>query len=224
MSKIVKLVLWLSLTASFCFGGVYEKEVSKLLTSRLSDPNLIVEVVFDKESAQLLEHISCAMPKMQYLLESYSDSSFKAHCIAEDGTKLPIAGIYKCFKYLPVAAKKIAAGSLINKKQIKVVKLSCFKRHDVALDAAKVVGMEALENILSGNPFPLASLAEPVVINVGDLVDVIVREKSISIRASCIALEPGRLGQQIRLRNPKTNRVLLGIVQDNKSAIFAELP
>ena len=57
-------------------------------------------------------------------------------------------------------------------------------------------------------------LAMPLVIRAGNAVELVLDANGIVIRAEGVALEPGRIGYEIRVRNVRSGKILRGKVID----------
>lgn len=78
-----------------------------------------------------------------------------------------------------------------------------------------VVGKVARRPLAAGAAIPLNALREPLAFKEGDRVSIEFSAGGLSIRATGIALQPGVVGQSIRVRNPDTGVVLSGIVRSD---------
>ena len=57
-------------------------------------------------------------------------------------------------------------------------------------------------------------LQNPVVLDVGSPVTILTSYRGIQVRAEGIAMQRGRVGKSIRVRNVKSAKILSGIVRD----------
>ena len=60
-------------------------------------------------------------------------------------------------------------------------------------------------------------LTSPLVLRVGSPVHIVVHSGGISLRAEGIAMEQGRIGRLIRVRNVRSGKVLRGRVIDEET-------
>ncbi|MGQ7792577.1 flagellar basal body P-ring formation chaperone FlgA [Faunimonas sp. B44] len=86
-----------------------------------------------------------------------------------------------------------------------------------AADRFEVVGKVARRTLVAGQPIPLGALGEPQLVARGASVQVVFREGGLVITAYGSALEPGRAGDVIRVRNLDSGTIINGIVQPDGS-------
>jgi flagella basal body P-ring formation protein FlgA len=190
--------------------------LADLIQNELQLSALLVKIELSKESTGVAESFGTAEPKVTLI--KAQNNSFDAILKAQTGHELKITGTYMCLKDIPIATKKIHKGSLIKRSQIELAKFQVDSQQITTQPSLEeIVGMEAAENICAGEPIQFDLLANPILVNPGELVELIVTEKNIRIRASCICLEQGRLGEVVKLKNPKTNRLFLGLVDGPKT-------
>lgn len=73
-------------------------------------------------------------------------------------------------------------------------------------------GKVAKRTILPGKLIPLSSLREPYLVEAGQSVTVIFQQDGLTIQATAVPLQPGSLGDVLRLRNVDSGKVFTGIV------------
>jgi flagella basal body P-ring formation protein FlgA len=73
-------------------------------------------------------------------------------------------------------------------------------------------GKVAKRTILPGKLIPLNSLREPYLVEAGQSVTVIFQQDGLTIQATAVPLQPGSLGDVLRLRNADSGKVFTGIV------------
>lgn len=76
-------------------------------------------------------------------------------------------------------------------------------------------GKVAKRTILPGKLIPLSSLREPYLVEAGQAVTVIFQQDGLTIQATAVPLQPGSLGDVLRLRNADSGKVFTGIVMAN---------
>lgn len=75
-------------------------------------------------------------------------------------------------------------------------------------DMAEVAGMVAKRPLLPGQPLLASQLEPPLLVRKGDAVNVTANSGGLTIKAAGIALADGRAGEQIRVRNRTSNRIV----------------
>ena len=82
----------------------------------------------------------------------------------------------------------------------------------VAQSHGEVAGKVAKRTLLPGHLFQLSALREPYAVEAGEPVLASFVHGALSITATVVPLEPGAVGDMVRLRNPDSGKVLTGIV------------
>jgi len=78
--------------------------------------------------------------------------------------------------------------------------------------AAEAEGKVAKRTLLPGKLIPVSSLREPYIVEAGKAVTVVYRNGGLIIRASAVPLQPGAIGDMLRLRNADSGKIFSGIV------------
>ncbi|MGH1418917.1 MAG: flagellar basal body P-ring formation chaperone FlgA [Hyphomicrobiaceae bacterium] len=119
---------------------------------------------------------------------------------------------------LPVANIVLYPGDSITNSVLKMRKFRSRKleRLPVIRDVSQLRGRVALRTILPGKPIFLNSVGIPDVIKKGSLVLVEFKVGSLTISSRASALQSGKTGEMITLRNIETGRVISGRVGHDK--------
>ena len=82
------------------------------------------------------------------------------------------------------------------------------------------IGLEVRRNISQGAPLIKSSIQQPMAIKRGEIVTIAAKAGTITVNTTGSALNDGRLGQKIRVRNSQSNRVITGrVVAEGKVQI-----
>ncbi len=82
--------------------------------------------------------------------------------------------------------------------------------------AEDITGMEPRRSINTGDQIRAQWLVAPKAVKRGERVTIIAKSAQVAVEASGTALSDGRLGDQIRVRNERSERVVKGIVSADK--------
>lgn len=85
-------------------------------------------------------------------------------------------------------------------------------RQGFVVDPASAIGKELRRPLKPGEPVRLGLLTEPMVVERGDQVRLRARVGTISVDTTGTALGSGRVGDQVRVRNDRSERVVRGRV------------
>ncbi|MGF1510186.1 MAG: flagellar basal body P-ring formation chaperone FlgA [Myxococcota bacterium] len=111
-----------------------------------------------------------------------------------------------------VVARDIAPGVLLRSEDIE---MSREARSDASLfvqDPAKIIGRTLKRGLRSGAPIRKSLVAAPIVVERGQKVDVLWGSEGLKIRLVGVALQPGAVGERIRVMNRDSNKMLRGRV------------
>jgi flagella basal body P-ring formation protein FlgA len=113
------------------------------------------------------------------------------------------------FAPVAVAARSLPRGHLIDEADIS------YQRSNVSqlgfghiADGERLLGMEVQRAMKAGDAFRLSSLEQPDVVKRGDSVVVEAQAGSLTVVAPGKALANGQIGQQIRVENTQSRRVI----------------
>ncbi len=113
-----------------------------------------------------------------------------------------------------VAASNLTPGQLLQPEMFKLERLDADKiNYSHLFDATGLEGQELVRALRAGEPVRNVDLRPAILVKRGELVQLTVGkagEFQISVRLE--AMQDGRLGEQIKLRNAESGRVLGGVV------------
>ena len=82
----------------------------------------------------------------------------------------------------------------------------------IAHEIDEVDGKVAKRTLLPGKFIPVSALRDPYVVEAGKAVAVIYRNGALTIRATAVPLQPGSIGDMLRMRNADSGKIFTGIV------------
>lgn len=113
--------------------------------------------------------------------------------------------------YVPV--RRIQSGILLSPKDFHMVDIAMMAMPANTLRSPKdILGMESRRILLGGRPIVAGSISEPLVIERGDKVTIILSSGGLNLSAPGKALEDGAMGQDVRIVNLKSNVSLTATV------------
>ncbi|WP_166108927.1 flagellar basal body P-ring formation chaperone FlgA [Pseudoalteromonas sp. Z9A5] len=105
-----------------------------------------------------------------------------------------------------VASSNLTRGEVITSSHLSVeMKPTHFVRIQYLDDPKMLIGSRSKRNIRSGMPILLSHIC---MVCKGDSVNIYANLKGLKIKTSGVALEDGTIGEQIRVKNKKTGKVL----------------
>jgi flagellar basal body P-ring formation protein FlgA len=113
-----------------------------------------------------------------------------------------------------VATRVIYPGQTITAEALDEVSLRRGRKNlgEVALAADQIEGKVARRTLLPGRLIPIASVREPYVVEAGAPVQVVLVEGALTISLSGVPLQPGAVGDFIKVRNMDSGAVFMGVV------------
>lgn len=116
---------------------------------------------------------------------------------------------------LPVPKVTIYPGDVIGQNLLvdKTFTIPSGENWPVHMDRDGLVGRVAKRTLLPGNPIPLNSVREANLISQGKPVTLIFQAGGLTITGRGVALQAGRVGDLLSLRNVDSNAIVKGVVQ-----------
>ena len=113
-----------------------------------------------------------------------------------------------------VAASNLTVGQLLQPEMFKLEKVDADKiNRSFLFEATGLEGQELVRPLRAGEPIRNVDMRQAIMVKRGELVQLTVGkagEFQISVRLE--AMQDGRLGEQIKLRNNESGRILGGVV------------
>jgi len=139
--------------------------------------------------------------------------NIEAKVKGEDAVNFTVMGIVDEWKELPVAARPIKKGSIIDESDIVMARLNI---KSLPLDTAshnnELIGLEVEDNISVGEVFKRNKLVYPPVIRKGEAVTILYKKGLLSATATGIALEDAGDNEIIKVRNTSSKKIISGTV------------
>lgn len=133
---------------------------------------------------------------------------------ATQSVQAPPVAVHPEPRQVLVAVSNLSAGQLLHADLFRLEKIDADKVNRAHLqEATGLEGQELVRNLRAGEPIRTADMRAAIMVRKGELVQLTVGkagEFQISVRLE--AMQDGRLGEQIKLRNAESGRVLGGVV------------
>jgi len=117
------------------------------------------------------------------------------------------------FAEVIVADKSLQKGRVIVQEDFRFqrVKLSSVG-HGYIEDSQRLLGMELRRPMKSGEVLRLSQLRRPDIVHRGQIVTLSTKSKFLSVETEGVALVDGHLGERIKVKNQRSQRVVMGEV------------
>jgi flagellar basal body P-ring formation protein FlgA len=117
-----------------------------------------------------------------------------------------VTAVIKRYLEVPVVRQSLKRGSLVRADDIKWQRIEMARKIEgLVRDEEDVIGMMAVRTVREGTPLRLKWFDEPLAIERGERVRVILVQGGLIINTTAIALGKGRIGDTIQLRNPASH-------------------
>lgn len=114
---------------------------------------------------------------------------------------------------LPVAVARLPAGTVVRPEDVRLARVHVAMVHSEVLHAvADAVGLQLRHPVVAGQPFPVADVMRPALVQRGSNVEMQLQAPGISLVAQGVALESGATGERIRVQNPSSRAVVEAVV------------
>lgn len=124
-----------------------------------------------------------------------------------------VTGAVDEWKEIPIAIRTLGKGQVVKPEDVRMARLnvSALPR-DAASDEKSVVGRSLSQEVSAGDFFKAGKLSVPPVVTEGQQITVRFRTKSLEATATGIALESGAAGEEIRVKNSVSKKIITGNV------------
>lgn len=152
----------------------------------------------------------CPQPPLVDAIETRfaSRMRFAARCPGTDGTRTQFVVRGTLSAEVVVAAANVPAGRPLAAAELTLDRRELGAVADPVGAIDEVVGQASLRPLRPGQVLQKRMLASPVLVKRGDAVVIEARSGPVQVSASGEALEPGRQGDVVRVRNVNTGKVI----------------
>lgn len=135
--------------------------------------------------------------------------SVKVQCDSEQPWSLYVSAQIDIYRDILVAAVPLARGTLIDESVVSYQRLNTSTlRQGYLTSAQQVLGQQLRRPLAVGEPLRTGVLEQPLAVERGDIVTLESSNGSIQVATQAEALSSGRVGEQIRVRNTSSKRIV----------------
>lgn len=132
---------------------------------------------------------------------------------ASDEVRFQLRAIGDEWRLMPVAAKPLKRGEVVSGEAVELMKMSSsVVGRDTVENISDIVGHAVTRDLGQGELFRVATLSIPPVVRAGARVTLLVKHGRLEASATGVALENGGIGQEIKVRNDVSKRMITGKV------------
>lgn len=163
--------------------------------------------------------VRCTKPNWQLFMKVGLVSGSTPATLSS-GAPAPKAAPAPEFRQVVVAATNLPAGQVLQRDSLKLDRMEADKISKAHyLESQGLEGQELLRAVRAGEPIRVSDLRPATLVKRGELVLMTVGTPAtfeISVKAE--AMQDGRVGEQIKLRNTESGRTLSGVVTGKGTA------
>lgn len=138
-------------------------------------------------------------------------------------TRVRVSGVAHSMIEIPVITRPINRDAVISDADIDWLRVRSDRlAQGIVTDLSDVVGMAARRALRAGEPLRARDLGRPVVVARNDLVTMIVRTNFMTLTSRGRVLDDAGLGDVVRIRNDRSNAIVLGRVIDNRTVVIEQ--
>lgn len=150
--------------------------------------------------------------------------SVKAQCTAPTPWTVYIGAQVDVFRDIVVTRRAVRRGEIVTQADVTTQSMNTAQlRSGYISDPSLVLGMEVRRNLDPAEPLRDALLAEPLAINRGQIITLASRSGAIEVNTLGEALSNGHIGDQIRVRNLSSERVVYAHITEPGIAVIDSL-
>lgn len=158
----------------------------------------------------------CAIP-LQASLESPAQPigrvTLRVRCDSHAPWTIFVPSQVNLYRDVAVAVRSLSRNSIVQAADVQLAEREVSSlRQGYLVDLNNVIGQQVIRPVRPNQVIANHALKAAATINKGDEVVISARGRSMSVRMPGIALEEGAMGQQIRVRNIRSQRVIRGRV------------
>jgi len=118
------------------------------------------------------------------------------------------------------AAREIERGQVLTEDDVEetIVDVKELPSGDICRSFEEIAGLAARTDIPAGRVLTSAMVELPILVVRGDAVTVVVPIGAAAVTLHGVALDSGRLGEEIRVRNPDSNAIITAVVTGQSRA------
>ena len=134
--------------------------------------------------------------------------SVRVHCPSASRWAIIVPVHYDLFEIVATAARDLQRGERIDARDVLFRRTNTAQISRYLVDQASVLGKELKRPLRLGTIIKASDLQEPKYVNRGDVVKLIAQTGNLLVSSEGTALTDGLLGEQIRVRNEKSRRIV----------------
>lgn len=204
-----------SISVTRAFREVKMEELERALNAFITKGEKqldLKQILVDKPVKIPTDSLGLEVVALQTTKPGHIGVDFKS-VAGSDEVRFQMKALADEWRMMPVAARPMAKGAIVTGNDIQLARMNATALgKDSIENLADVIGRSLTKDVGQGEMFKASSVVIPPVITAGSRVTVLFRQNRLEITAGGTALENGGLGQDIRVRNDSSKKVVIGRV------------
>lgn len=211
----VRYTLPRTITITRAFREVKMDELERALGAFIAKGEKQIDVkqiVMDKPVRVPTDSLGLEVVALQTTKPGHIGVDFKS-IAGSDEVRFQMKAIADEWRMMPVAVRPLLKGSIVSANDIQFQRMNgTSMTRDSLENLSDVVGRSLTKDVGQGEMFKASAVVIPPVINSGSRVTLVFRQNRLELTAVGTALENGGLGQDIRVRNDSSKKIVMGRV------------
>lgn len=214
MLWLSRIVICLLFANNHCYAleTPLEESIENLIQQQIKNPKFIIKLQYNnKLQLERARNKQAEIYGLSLLDWATKDKTFKIEVVYNDFTKEDITGRCIVFIEIPVAARMIKVGEIIDYNDLDTVSTKLVNRiaHYVT-DIDVLVGMKAKKNLIAGAMIKSNDIVKPPILELHDTVNILYSFNNIEIKVSGVSMGSGAVGDKVKVKNIDTGAILVG--------------
>lgn len=172
----------------------------------------VKQIMMDKPVRVPTDSLGLEVVALQTTKPGHIGVDFKS-IAGSDEVRFQMKAIADEWRMMPVAIRPMMKGSIVSASDVQLTRMNGTSMGRDSLEhIADIVGRSLTKDVGQGEMFKASAVVIPPVVNAGSRVTVVFRQNRLEVTAVGTALENGGLGQDIRVRNDSSKKVVMGRV------------
>ncbi|MBL42371.1 MAG: flagella basal body P-ring formation protein FlgA [Rhodospirillaceae bacterium] len=209
-----------SITIRRSSRGITSEELENDIINEINKNRIPSEYIIQIKSNHLIGYIPINSDyKVEIIHLSYNEKTerFFANIkiMGNDFSPLitNLKGFARSVVNIPILNNKISKGQILNNNDIKIIKIAKNRININYLTSIDdIIGMEASRNLRKGSPLKKIDLRNIRLVEKGKAVSLFIKSELMTIKTVGQSLDHGSLGDHIRVLNPRSRKIISGIV------------
>ncbi len=138
----------------------------------------------------------------------------------ENAGERTVSGVAKIIGPVLIVKNNILRGHIIGEEDVQSIRMpwKTLSSSSLAMSKDEAVGRRARNFIAKGDPVSSEALDEPVAITAGENIALtVLAGPGVIVHSRAVAKQEGRVGDFIRLEQPDTKKILMGVITGKKT-------